>query len=1178
MPEMNLVLPAMKPSFFQRVPNVRWRTVALVCSMLIAFPSVGAPLPEKVDFNRDIRRILSENCLTCHGPDSKPRKAGGTVLRLDVAESAYADRGGIRAIIPGQPNTSEALRRMTSKDPDDLMPPPDSGKKLTAEEISLVRKWVEQGATYSRHWAYVKPVRAAVPAVMDTVWGRSPLDAFIVARLEREGLKHEVEADRETLIRRVALDLTGLPPTVKELQECLMDTQPGGYERWVDRLLKKQTYGEHWARQWLDLARYADSAGYADDPARTIWAYRDYVIRSINANKPFDRFTLEQLAGDLLPEAGDDEIIATAFHRNTQTNNEGGTNDEEFRNVAVVDRVNTTMAVWMGTTMACAQCHNHKFDPISQDDYFKLFAVFNSTADADRGDESPTHALYTPEQKLKLKQWKSGIARIEGTLQTPTPALDQEQLTWEKGLATDLAWEPISLPSINSKAGAKVKADADGSVHLARGGLTDTYSVELPTMVSQTVTAVRLEVLPEEGPPLRGVGNAGGAFVVTGVRGALIPPLDALPRARFVRIELPGKEKILSLAEVQIFQGTNNIARNGEASQSTTAYDATAARAIDGNTDGHFEGAKSTTHTAVSKDNPWWEIDLKSAQRVNRVVVWNRTDGVSERLSGFRILLLDEQRQQIWEQPLITKAPSPSFELRTDGERAIQFASVVADYAEKDFPAATVLENKDPQNRGWAVGPKLVEAHSLTLFLQTPLNIGVGTNIVLKVEQNSKFEYATISRMRWLKSTDPHAAEFARVPSSMLALLKLDSARRTETQRAEVRNYFLSVTPSLAPEREQLARLKKSIEETKPITTVPVLRELAQDQRRKTRLQRRGNYLDLDHEVKEGLPQTFHPAADDLPADRLLLAQWLVSRENPLTARVVVNRLWESIFGTGMVRTGEEFGSQGELPTHPELLDWLAMELMERNWDINHLIRLLVTSATYRQSSRVSSEMATLDPDNRLLARGPRFRLSAEMIRDQALLVAGLLSPKMYGPSVRPLQPKLGLSAAFGSGTDWETSGGEDRYRRALYTTWRRSSPYPSMAAFDAPNREVCQIRRERSNTPLQALVTLNDPVYMEAAQGLARRLVAAGSTPADRIEHGYRLCLSRSPSSAELTRMSDFFSKSLERFKADEVKAKEVATKPLGEPPAGSDLAELAAWTLVGNVLLNLDEILMKR
>jgi len=1171
---------AMRRTSFQMERSGPWQAVTRVCRALAlagAIGSVGAAVPDTVDFNRDVRRILSENCFACHGPDSRSR-GGSPVLRLDQAESATADRKGTRAIAPGRPDESEMLRRITTTDPDDHMPPPDSGKKLTGEEIAVLRKWVEQGAPYSRHWAYVKPVRPPVPAVKDSRWVRNPIDSFIAARLEAEGLAHEPEADRATLIRRVTLDLTGLAPTPEEVDAFVRDVEPGAHERLVDRLLAREAYGEHWARLWLDLARYADSAGYADDPARTIWAYRDYVIRSINSNKPFDRFTLEQLAGDLLPDAGDEELVATAFHRNTQTNNEGGTSDEEYRNVAVVDRVNTTMAVWMGTTMACAQCHNHKYDPISQEDYFRLFAVFNNTADADRTDESPVHALYTPEQKLNLKQWNTGIARLETILKTSTPELEADQAAWEAGFTKDLYWNPLALGAVTSKAGATVQAVGDGSVRVARGGATDTYRVEVPMSFPQTLTAVRLEVLPEVGPPARGVGHADGNFVVTRVTAKVAPPTESIPRGRYVRIEIPGKDKILSLAEVQVFQGTNNLATAGSATQSSTAYGGEARLAIDGNTDGQFDKAKSTTHTEVSKEDPWWELDLKSDQAVNRIVIWNRTDGAGERLSGFRIVLLDEQRMKVWEQAPVTKPPAPSAEFRPDGERSLQFASVVADHAETGFSAAHVLDNKDPKNKGWSVGPRLGEPHILTLFSEMAVAIPAGAKLTVVIEQESKFEHATIGRFRLFGSADPRATDFARVPSPVLARLQVEPARRSAEDRAVLRDHYVSIAPALQREREQLARLRKNVAETKPITTVPILRELAEDQRRKTHIQRRGNFLELDRQVGEGLPSTFHPFSADVPVDRLALAQWLVDPENPLTARVVVNRLWETIFGIGLVRTGEEFGSQGEPPSHPELLDWMAVELMERKWDINHMIRLMVNSAAYRQSSRVSPELAAQDPDNRLLARGPRFRLAAETIRDQALFVSGLLSPKRYGPPVRPPQPKMGLSAAFGSGTDWETSPGEDRHRRALYTTWRRSNPYPSMATFDAPNREVCLVRRERSNTPLQALVTLNDPVYIEAAQALARRMVSAGATPEERLRHGYRLCLSRAPSDEELERLKEFHLKAEARFRQDPAQAREFASKPLGEIPETMDPAELAAWTLVGNVLLNLDEMLMKR
>ena len=777
-----------------------------------------------VDFNREIRPILSNRCYACHGPDAGKRKGVARPLRLDTEGGAFEDLGGYSAIVRGQPDESELIQRVRSDDPNEVMPPPKHGQKLPTAEVERLVRWIGQGAPYARHWSYARPTRPPLPEVNASSWPRNAVDRFLLARIEEEGLAPSPEADRATLIRRVSLDLTGLPPTPEEVDAFDRDAAPDAYEKLVDRLLEKPSYGEHWARLWLDLARYADSAGYADDPARTIWAYRDYVIKSFNANKPFDRMTLEQIAGDLLPDASDESRIATAFHRNTMTNNEGGTNDEEFRNAAVVDRVNTTMAVWMGTTIACAQCHDHKYDPLSQADFFRLFAFFNNTQDADKGDESPTLPIESPE---KTRRRAELIGRIE------------------------------------------------------------------------------------------------------------------------------------------------------------------------------------------------------------------------------------------------------------QHERAIR----------------------------------------------APLS--------------------------------PHA----------------------EAMKADLERYFLDADEVVRkPARDELAGLKKQLADLKPETTVPILRELAGDARRKTKIQVRGNFLDLGDEVTEGVPEAILPLPPGVPRDRLALARWLVGDDNPMTARVIANRYWEQIFGAGLVPTSEEFGSQGEPPTHPELLDWLAIELVAGRWDLKRFLRLLVTSAAYRQSSKVTADGLRHDPANQWLARGPRFRLPAETVRDQALAVAGLLSPKMYGPPVRPPQPSSGLAAAFGGKIDWQTSTGDDKYRRGLYTTWRRSNPYPSMATFDAPNREVCTVRRSRTNTPLQALVTLNDPVYVEASQALARRMAGAGKERPDKIRLGVKLCLSRDPSEREVERLGRLYDDAYSRFAWDAEKARKMATEPLGPAPDGSDLADLAAWTVVANVLLNLDETLMRR
>jgi mono/diheme cytochrome c family protein len=959
------------------VSDLRSTVLRFAQASLLACVMPASLMAADVDFARDIQPILAGRCFKCHGPDEGVREAG---LRFDRREGALAELdSGVRAVVPGDADNSELLARVTSSDPDVRMPPPSEGDPLTPRQVEALRQWIAAGAGYARHWSYVPPRRPVLPAVVQPQWCRNGIDRLSLSRLERERLAPSVEADRYTLIRRVSLDLTGLPPTNAEVDAFVNDPAPDAYERLVDRLLASPGYGERWARVWLDLARYADSAGYADDPPRVIWQYRDWVIGALNANLPFDQFTIEQLAGDLLPDPTQEQLIATGFHRNTMTNSEGGTDDEEFRNVAVVDRVNTTFAVWMATTIGCAQCHTHKYDPITQEEYYRVFAILNQTEDADRREETPTLSMFTEEQNLKISSLKPEISDAE------------------------------------SRFAAAQRAARDA------GTLTD----------------------PPAGPLL----------------------------ARFVHIELPGTKKILSLAEVQSFVGEENIAVKGKATQSSTDYEGAAARAIDGNTDGHYFNSSSTTHCR-EEDDPWWELDLGTAATIEKVVIWNRTDapGIGARLNGARIILLDEQRRALWVQP-VAKAP------------------------EKD--AAYVV-------------PKTGEAFG-------------------------------------------------------------------DADKAALADYQSANSPELRKHRERLDRLKKQLAQVQPVTT-PILRELPPDKRRTTRIQVRGNFLDLGAEVRPGVPAAFH-ALEEVEPDRLALAKWLIDERNPLTARVAANRTWEQLFGIGLVETGEDFGLQGELPSHPELLDWLAVELMQSGWDVKHLVRLIVTSATYRQSSDASPGVLERDPNNRLLSRGPRFRLSAESVRDQALYVSGLLSDKMYGASVKPPRPKLGLTAAFGASTDWDASPGEDRYRRGVYTFWQRSIPYPSMDTFDAPSREVCTVRRIRRNTPLQALVTLNDPVYIEAAQGLARRILAEGeATTHERIACAFRLCVTRPPSAAETAVLTATLERAVESYRGQPEKARAMATDPLGPLPEGADAAEAAAWTVLANVLLNLDETLARR
>jgi len=1193
----------------------RWGFAGFLCTA--AGWAVAAPAPKAVaepDFQREIRPILSDKCFHCHGPDGAERKGGkkGVGLRLDTAEGIVADLGdGRRAVVPGQPQKSLLIHRVTTTDPDDVMPPPKLGKKLTPREVELLTAWVKSGAKFAGHWSYQKPVRPAVPVFSRSVFSvqsgkataanaklntgalntehLSAVDAFIYHRLAKEKLTPQPEADRYALARRVALDLTGLPPTVAEVDAFVADKEPKAYERFVDLQLAKPGYGEHWARMWLDLARYADSAGYADDPPRVIWAYRDYVINAFNRNLPFDRFTLEQIAGDLLDNPTDEQLKGTAFHRNTMTNNEGGTNDEEWRNAAIVDRVNTTFAVWMGTSMACAQCHTHKYDPIAHSEYYQLFAFLNQTEDADKRDESPLLSFFTDTQKQQRKTWETELAAVEAKFKSPAAEVVAGADKWAKAFPVKLDWNAPKPSAAKATSGAALAARDDGSVFVAKNeAAKDNFTIELALSDAQKLTALRVEALPSDKLPGKGPGQAAGNFVVTRVRASVLPPAGSKgPTARFVRVELPGKQKILQLAEVQVFSGGANVAPHGAAKQSSTYMDATASRANDGRTDGEYE--KGSVAHSGTEDNPWWEVDLKEARVIERVVVWNRAEA-GERLKGFRVVALDADRKVVWEKAG-NDAPKKDVAFAMNGAREIRFTTAIADFTQASFDAENVINDDAPKKdrtRGWAVGGSLGKPHTLTLIAAQPVDIPAGSRVSVTLEQQSATAKATLGHFRIGVTADAKAAEFARTPAAIVSTLASSRALNTENwslntlppgDRAKVVDYFArNLAPELKKDRDQHAALTKSLADLKPMT-VPIYRELAADKQRKTQVQLRGNWQQLGDEVTAAVPAAWHPLPKDAPRNRLTLAKWLVDENNPLTARVVANRYWEAIFGTGLVRTSEEFGAQGELPSHPELLDWLATELVAMKWDTKKFLRLLVTSQAYRQSSKVTHDALEKDPDNRLLSRGPRLRLTAEMVRDQSLAVSGLLSGKMFGPSVRPTRPSAGLSAAFGGALDWATSAGEDRYRRGLYTEWRRTSPYPSMATFDAPSREVCSVRRNRTNTPLQALVTMNDPVYVEAAQALARRMAKDGGvTDADKARHGFRLVLSRPPSDNELARLVKLHADSTAEFAKDKAKATSLATDPLGPLPAGMEATDLAAWTTVANVLLNLDETLMKR
>jgi mono/diheme cytochrome c family protein len=1003
-----------------------------------------------IEFNRDVRPILSRACFTCHGPDEASRKAG---LRLDAREAALQPaRSGEHAIVPGEPARSELIRRVTSDDPADVMPPPGAGHELSAAQKETLRRWIEQGAQYQRHWAYEPVRRPEVPALKDDFHRpRNPIDAFILKRLEEENLPPSPQASRETLIRRLSLDLIGLPPTPEEVDAFVSDTRPDAYERLVERLLASPHYGEHWARAWLDMARYADTNGYEKDERRSAWPWRDWVIRAFNADMPFDQFTLEQLAGDLLPNPTRDQLIATGFHRNTMTNTEGGTDDEEFRVAAVVDRVNTTFEVWLGSTFACAQCHTHKYDPFTQREYYEVFDIFNQTRDRGRTLD-PILELPTPEQAARKEAILTKIAPLERQLNTQTPELDAALAAWsakrsENPAADNGRWSVLAAAEASATDGVRLERQPDES-WLSTGELPDNSDYTLQfTAPSKPLTALRLEALTD----------------------------DRLPNGG------PGRHE---------------------------------------------------------------ESDFT--------------------LTTFSAEFVTPEGESI----------------------PISFNLAYADFEMSGYGAARAID-KDA-NSGWAVAAfepaNRVSRHAV-FVAEKPVEPPAGAVLKVHLRQQSSRAQHLLGRVR-LAATDvpreDHAA-WAALPAAVRQILAKPASERSDEEQKSLARHYRSIAPELEATRKAIRDLRNELPRNVPGTLV--LEEV--ETRRETRIMLRGNFLNPGDPVSPGVPEILQPSSGPSPTNRLTFARWLTSPENPLTARVFVNRVWASYFGIGLVETSEDFGSQGEPPSHPQLLDWLAAEFMQPTaasatgvpaepWSIKHLHRVIVLSATYRQASEVTPELFERDPYNRLLARGPRFRMSAEMLRDHALAVGGLLNRAIGGPSVMPYQPEGVWNNPYSS-DKWEESSGGNQYRRGIYTFWRRTSPYASFAAFDAPSREVCAERRVRSNTPLQALVTLNDPAFMVAANALAREVLSkAGPTTRERLEYAFRRVLSRRPSPAETLRLEELLRESLASFESDS-EAAAALTSGLDQPLLSLPVSEIAAWQIIANTLLNLDEALTK-
>ncbi|HEX8522318.1 MAG TPA: DUF1549 domain-containing protein [Tepidisphaeraceae bacterium] len=1017
-----------------------------------------------VDFARDVQPILSDNCFSCHGPDANHRKGDLRLDLLDPKVGPFAKREGYEILSPGKLDESVLILRVTAEDADELMPPVKSNRKLTAKQVATLKQWVTEGAKWGngggKHWSLEVPTRPALPAVKDVSlsrWVRNPIDQFVVARLEKENLKPSAEAGKETLIRRLTLDLTGLPPTPQEVEAFVSDPSSDAYEKVVDRLLASPRYGEHMAWAWLDVARYADTNGYQNDPTRTMWPWRDWVIRALNENLPYDQFATWQIAGDLLPGATQDQKLASGFNRNHPYNGEGGRIAEETRVENVMDRVDTTSTAFLGLTVGCAKCHDHKFDPISQKEYYQLYAYFNQCSETGdlkyvgEGNVAPVLTVSSAEQRQKLADLKRAAKAAEEKLSAKMPEIDRQQAAWEETARYEKGWIVATPVSVKASSGATMKVLPDSSVLL--GGTnpdTDVHEVVLRTDLSR-VTGIRVEAIADASLPQGGPGRSpsSGNFVLNQIEAVATSP--------------DGKQ-------------TKRLA---------------------------FASADATYNQESWHVNGAIDADPKTG--------WG-----------------------VW------KAPD-----KNNISAVFRLADAVA------FPG--------------------------------------GCTITVKFHYDSPVRTHTMGRFR-LALNDASAAT-----PSVVQALAVAAAERSDEQKKQLRAFYRArINPELKPLNESVAAAKKAVEDFQ--NSFPKVMVMDDATTRPSKILTKGAYdKPVGGALSAGIPSILTSvieakgkaggaAAGEAPStrpttapgsDRLALAKWMFSPTNPLTARVTVNRLWQQFFAVGIVKTAEDFGVQGERPVHPELLDWLAVQFRDGGWDTKGLVRLFVTSATYRQSSNVTAEAFERDPENRLLARGARFRLASPVLRDQALAAAGLLVDKRYGPPVKPYQPPgIWEEATFGI-IKYNQDHGEALYRRSIYTFWRRI--VGPTGFFDAPSRTSCTVRPSRTNTPLHALTTLNDITYIEAARGLAQRVLEKHATEDEQLKLAYRLVLSREPREKERAVLL----KALTRLKGHYAGHGDEAKKLLaqGESKRDEKLNSIdhAAWTALCLEILNLDETVTK-
>jgi mono/diheme cytochrome c family protein len=998
-----------------------------VINTFASFTSPSAP-QTTIDFVRDIQPIFKANCDQCHGAT----KASG-FLRLDTKQIA------LKVIQPGNSNDSRLVHRILGQGGEARMPM--GGEPLKPEQIALIKRWIDEGAIWpdsasvkiDQHWAFVKPERPNVPATK--FQSRNPIDNFVFAMQEKQGLSPSPEADKATLIRRVSLDLTGLPPSPKEVDAFLADKSANAYEKLVDRLLVSPHYGERWGRWWLDVARYADTNGFEKDRPRSIWPYRDWVIKAFNQNLPFDQFTIEQLAGDLLPNAMLDQKVATGFLRNSMQNEEGGVDPEQFRTEGLIDRVDATGKAFLGLTVACAQCHTHKFDPIPHREYYQFFAFLNN-------DDEPE--IEVPDEKINKKRAEilSKIADIELDLKTKISRMPEDAVAdWERTANKNLVnWTPLTDTEIFAAFGVKFDKLEDGS-YIAKGdnATANNYIVKAKTNL-KGITGFRIELISDRNLPREGPGRAADG---------------TLYFSEFIAEAAP----------------------------------------------------------------------LNKQDALEKVALMNAT----------------------------------------------------ADMARPDFPVSNVIDGNVKTHWFSDFGPvKRNQDRNIVIATKSPVGFNDGTfftfQLASKFDESISWGKPNIGRFRISVTTDPTPTADP-VPPRIRRLMAIPVRQRTEEQQREMFSYYRTTVPAWAEANKKIDDLLK--EWPYGPTTLALAKR---SQPRTTRIFKRGDWKNPGDEVTAGTPSALHPFPKDAPRNRLGLAQWIVDKNNPLTARVIVNRIWQQYFGQGLVATPEDFGTRCEKPSHPELLDWLAREFWDNGKSLKAIHRLIVTSATYRQSSKLTPQLQEKDPYNRWLARAPRLRVEAEIVRDVALTASGLLSRKIGGPSVYPPIPDGVLSLGYGAQLPWPTEKGEDRYRRGMYIFWKRNVPYPGLLVFDQPAGDFSCPRRVTSNTPLQALTTLNDVTFMEAAQGLALRVWKEGGvTDREKINYAFRLCTGRVPDQFEVAELTKLLQQQRSTFKGNTASAVYVSSADLNNIPEGIDLHELAPWTMVARVLLNLDATITK-